>query len=292
MGKQRTVKSVIHAGLIDMGGMIVRQAFPSRKVESIDPFLLLHHGNIEVPKDIPISETGVGPHPHRGFSPVTFLFKGGVNHQDSRGNNHTVYEGGVQWMNAGMGIIHSERMPSNIQELGGKVELIQLWVNTPAKHKMDKPIYFPASKENIQFIETDDKLSIVNVVSGELNGIKGIVPTLSPVNTFTASIKRGGTFHFNIPQSHNVFIYLLSGKLLINNEDVEIMEHYVTILNNDSDEGFSIKALNDATLIIGTGEPLNEPVVAHGPFVMNTQTEIMEAFRDYQMGKMGVLIEN
>ena len=291
MYKNRTIKSIIHAGLIDMGGMVVRQAFPSRKAEHIDPFLLLHHGNIEVPKDTQPSETGVGPHPHRGFSPVTYLFKGGINHQDSRGNNHTVYEGGVQWMNAGMGIIHSERMPENIQELGGKVELIQLWVNTPAKHKMDQPIYTPASKEDIPFIETEDSLARINIVSGELNGIKGIVPTLSPVNTFTALIKKGGTFQFNVPDTHNAFIYLLSGKLLFGEEKEEILGQYITILNNDG-ESFLIKAIEDSTLMIGTGEPLNEPIASHGPFVMNTQTEILEAFKDYQLGKMGVLIEN
>ncbi len=291
MSKQRTIKSIIHAGLIDMGGMVVRQAFPSRKAEQIDPFLLLHHGNIEVPTDMPVSESGVGPHPHRGFSPVTYLFQGGINHQDSRGNNHTVYEGGVQWMNAGMGIIHSERMSSNIHEIGGRVELIQLWVNTPAKHKMDQPTYTPASKEEIPFIESEDKLARVNIVSGELNGVKGVIPTLSPVNSFTAMIKKGGAFQFDIPSSHNAFIYLLGGKVHVGENNEEISGQYLTILNNDG-ESFLIKAIEDSTLMIGTGEPLNEPIVSHGPFVMNTQTEIMEAFRDYQLGKMGVLIEN
>ena len=289
MIKNRTIKSIIHASLIDMGGLVVRQAFPSGKMEHIDPFLLLHHGNIEVPKDKSASDSGVGPHPHRGFSPVTFLFKGGINHQDSRGHNHTVYEGGVQWMNAGMGIIHSERMPANIQDLGGKVELIQLWVNTPAKHKMDQPIYMPVSKEEIPFIETEDKLARVNIISGELEGINGVVPTLSPVNTFTALIKKGGTFQFNVPDTHNAFIYLLNGRIMVGEE--EIIEKYLTILNNDG-ESFLISAMEESSIMIGTGEPLNETIASLGPFVMNTQTEIMEAFRDYQMGKMGVLIEN
>ena len=194
-------------------------------------------------------------------------------------------------MNAGMGIIHSERMPNNIHELGGKVELIQLWVNTPAKHKMAQPTYTPASKEEIPFIESDDKLARVNIVSGELNGINGVVPTLSPVNSYTAFIKSGGTFQFNIPATHNAFIYLLSGKIKVGDDKEEIFGQHVTILNNDG-EYFTIEAIDDATLMIGTGEPLNEPIASHGPFVMNTQTEIMEAFRDYQLGKMGVLIEN
>ena len=286
----RTIKSVIYADMMDMGGFPVRQAFPSRKAEQIDPFLLIHHANIKVPEHIPINKAGVGPHPHRGFSPVTFIFKGGVHHQDSRGNNNVIYEGGTQWMNAGMGVIHSERPPHDIHEIGGVQEIIQLWVNTPAKHKLDQPVYLPASKEGIPFIETDDKLARVNIISGELDGIKGVIPTLSPVNTFTADIKTGGQFQFTVPTTHNAFVYVLGGKIKVNGND-DILSNYVTIFNNDGD-GFLIEALEDARLMIGTGEPLNEPVASHGPFVMNNQTEIMEAFRDYQLGKMGVLIES
>ena len=289
MKKNRTIKSIIYANMIDMGGFPVRQAFPSHKAEHIDPFLLLHHANIKVSEHIPTNKAGVGPHPHRGFSPVTFIFKGGVHHQDSRGNNNIIYEGGIQWMNAGMGVIHSERPPHDIHEIGGVQEIIQLWVNTPAKHKMDLPEYLPASKEEIPFIESTDKLARVNIVSGELNGVKGVIPALSPVNTFTADIKQGGQFQFNIPSSHNAFVYVLGGKITINGSE-EVLGNYISILNNDG-EGFLIEALEDATLLIGTGEPLNEPIASHGPFVMNNQTEIMEAFRDYQLGKMGVLIE-
>ena len=286
----RTIKSIIYANMVDMGGFPVRQAFPSVKAAQIDPFLLLHHANVKVPTYIPTNKAGVGPHPHRGFSPVTFIFKGGVHHQDSRGNNNVIYEGGTQWMNAGMGVIHSERPPHDIHEIGGVQEIIQLWVNTPAKHKMDQPVYLPASKEEIPFIESADKLARVNIISGELNGIKGIIPTLFPVNTFTADIKEGGQFQFTIPASHSAFVYVLSGKIKVNGKE-EVLANYLSIFNNDG-EGFLIEALEEAKLMIGTGESLNEPVASHGPFVMNTQTEIMEAFKDYQLGKMGVLIES
>ncbi|MFP5040591.1 pirin family protein [Parasediminibacterium sp. JCM 36343] len=290
MNKNRTIKSIIYADKIDMGGFPVRQAFPSSKAEQIDPFLLLHHANVKVPTHIPVSKAGVGPHPHRGFSPVTFIFKGGVHHRDSRGNDNVIYEGGTQWMNAGMGIIHSERPPHNIHEIGGVQEIIQLWVNTPAKHKMDQPVYIPASKEEIPFIETADGLARVNIVSGELDGVKGIIPTLSPVNTFTADIKKGGKFQFRIPASQHAFIYVLSGTVNVGDTE-EIDANYVAIFNEDG-EGFAIEAKADTCLFIGTGEPLNEPIASHGPFVMNNQTQIMEAFKDYQMGKMGVLIED
>jgi len=284
----RSIKSIVYAEKIDMGGFPVRQGFPSRKVEQIDPFLLLHHANVKVPTHIPPINAGVGPHPHRGFSPVTFIFKGGVHHRDSRGNNNVIYEGGIQWMNAGMGIIHSERPPVDIHELGGMQEIIQLWVNTPAAYKMNQPEYIPASKEEIPFIATADGLTRINIVSGELDGIKGVVPTFSPVNTFTVEMKKGGKYSFAIPETHNAFVYVLQGAVTVS--DDELLANYVAVLNNDG-ETVSIEATEDTTFFLGTGLPLNEPIASHGPFVMNNQTEIMEAFRDYQLGKMGVLIE-
>ena len=290
MKKQRTIKSIVHANPIDMGGMPVRQAFPSSKTENVNPFLLLHHAEVKVPTHVPVIKAGVGPHPHRGFSPVTFIFKGGVHHRDSRGNDNIIYEGGTQWMNAGMGIIHNERPPADIFEKGGIQEIIQLWVNTPAAHKMDQPQYFPLTGEETPEITGEDGRVIIKVHSGELNGIKGPIPTFTDVNTFTVNMQAGSKFSFNMPTSHNAFAYLLHGKIKIEGEPDEVESYFVTVFNNDGD-GFEIEALEDSTLLIGTGEPIDESVVSHGPFVMNSQTEIMEAFRDYQKGKMGVLIE-
>jgi quercetin 2,3-dioxygenase len=291
MNKNRTIKSIVYAKEFDMGGMPVRQAFPSSKAETVDPFLLLHHADVKVPTYIPTNKAGVGPHPHRGFSPVTFIFKGGVHHRDSRGNNNVIYEGGTQWMNAGMGIIHSERPPHDIFERGGQQEIIQLWVNSPASHKKDQPAYFPLKAEETPSITSEDGLMKINIHSGELIGIKAPVPTLSPVNTFTVYAKKGGKYFFSVPETHNAFIYLLNGKAKIAGDPDEIEGHYVVVLNKDG-EGFELEAIEDTRLMIGTGEPLNEPVASHGPFVMNNQTEVMEAFRDYEMGKMGVLIED
>lgn len=289
MKTNRTIKSVLYAQPMDMGGMPIRQPFPSAKAEQIDPFLLLHHADIKVPTQIDTKHAGVGPHPHRGFSPVSFIFKGGVHHRDSRGNDNVVYAGGTQWMNAGMGVIHSERPPIDIHEIGGRQELIQLWVNTPAKHKMDSPSYQPLTAEETPVVRSEDGLTEVNVIAGELNGVKGPIHTLSSVNTFTANMKKGAKFFFSIPETHNAFIYITTGKLNIAG-DGEVDEKYVAVFNNDG-EGFELEALEDTHIFIGTGEPLNEPVASHGPFVLNNQTELMEAFRDYQMGKMGVLIE-
>ena len=290
MKTQRTIKSIIYANAFDMGGMPIRQAFPSAKAESIDPFLLLHHADVKVPTHISVLKSGVGPHPHRGFSPVSFIFKGGVHHRDSRGNNNIVYEGGIQWMNAGMGVIHSERPPADIFERGGRQELIQLWVNTPAAHKMDIPTYFPLTADETPYITTQDGLMRINIQAGKLGEIKGPVPTLSDVNTFTVNAKKGGKFYFEIPDSHNAFVYVLNGKIKLKNDDAEIANYFLVVLNKDGN-GFEVEALEDSLLMIGTGEPLNEPVASHGPFVMNNETQIMEAFRDYEQGKMGILIE-
>lgn len=289
MKTNRTIKSVLYARPIDMGGMPIRQPFPSANAEQVDPFLLLHHADLKVPTHIETRHAGVGPHPHRGFSPVSFIFKGGVHHRDSRGNNHVVYAGGTQWMNAGMGVIHSERPPADIHEIGGRQELIQLWVNTPAKHKMGTPSYQPLTAENTPVLKSEDGLTVVNVIAGELEGVKGPINTLSPVNTFTAEMKKGAKFFFAVPVSHNAFIYITRGKLKLTG-DGEVDATYAAVFNSDGD-GFELEALEDTHFFIGTGEPLNEPVASHGPFVMNNQTELMEAFRDYQMGKMGVLIE-
>jgi quercetin 2,3-dioxygenase len=289
--KHRTVKTVVCANTFDMGGMPVRQAFPSNKAEAIDPFLLLHHADVKVPQHLPTTQSGVGPHPHRGFSPVTFIFKGGVHHRDSRGNDNIVYEGGTQWMNAGMGVIHSERPPHDIFEKGGRQEIIQLWVNTPAAHKMDQPSYQPLNAEDTPFIESDDKKVRVNIHSGELNGIKGPINSYTIVNTFTAKMDEGGKFSFQIPSTHNAFIYVLHGEVSITNDESPVEENFAAVFNNDGEQ-FELTALKNSTVFVGTGEPLNEPVASHGPFVMNDQTQLMEAFRDYQMGKMGVLIED
>lgn len=286
----RTIKQTLYAHQFDMGGFPVRQPFPSGKTEQIDPFLLLHHADVKVPQHKPVSQSGVGPHPHRGFSPVTFIFKGGVHHRDSRGNDNVIYAGGTQWMNAGMGIIHSERPPHDIFELGGRQEIIQLWVNSPAAHKMDQPHYHPLTAEETPAITSKDGLAVVNVIAGELNNVKGKIPTLSPVNTFTAEFKKGGKYYFSIPESHNAFIYLLDGKVNVNDEHA-VDGKYAAVFNNDG-AGFELEALENTRLFIGTGEPLNEPVASHGPFVMNNETQIMESFRDYKMGKMGVLIED
>jgi hypothetical protein len=269
--------------MVNMGGLLIRQPLPTHILDYLDPFILLHHGHIHFKKDDPLDKQGVGPHPHRGFSPVTFMFKGGSHHRDSRGNDFTVMEGGVQWMNSGMGIIHSERPAAYEQEL------IQLWVNSPAKNKMDIPTYTPVVKEQIPVIQSQDGKVNIQLVSGEINGVKGVIPTLSPINSLMVHFEEGGGFSFELEKSHNAFIYILSGKISIENYGLAEEKNMYVFDNNGTNIGF--KSISNGYALLMTGEPLNEKIVSHGPFVMNTESQIMEAIRDYQMGKMGVLIE-
>ncbi|CAN5475889.1 pirin family protein [soil metagenome] len=287
--KLRTVSSLLYGHKVDMGGMPVRQPLPTNRVEQIDPFILLHHADIKVPTHVKPEHAGVGPHPHRGFSPVTFIFKGGVHHRDSRGNDSVIYAGGAQWMNAGMGVIHSERPPYDIAEIGGRQEIIQLWINTPSEHKMDQPAYFPLSAEEAPGKFSEDGKVSVKVFSGEILGLKGPIPSHTEVNAATLEFKKGGKISIPLPVHHNALIYLLAGKLTVDGFGL-VEELNVVHFKSDGD-CIAMEALEDTRILLLSGAPLNEKLVSHGPFVMNTETEILEAMRDYQKGKMGILIE-
>ncbi|MBT1701128.1 pirin family protein [Fulvivirgaceae bacterium PWU4] len=288
--KNRTVTHLLYAHPYDMGGMPIRQPLPTNNVQQVDPFLLLHHADVAVPEHLEPAHAGVGPHPHRGFSPVTFIFKGAVHHRDSRGNNSVVYAGGAQWMNAGMGVIHSERPSNDIHDIGGRQEIIQLWINTPSKHKMDQPAYYPVQADDVPKFVSDDKLAAVNVFAGDVLGIKGPVPSLSPVNAATIEVKKGARLAIPVPADFNAFLYLLDGQITL--DGYGIIDGLNAAVFARDGEGISFTALQDTRLLLMSGKPLDEEVVSHGPFVMNTQTQILEAMRDYQMGKMGILIED
>lgn len=287
--KNRTVSRLLYAHPVDMGGLPVRQPLPTQQVGQVDPFLLLHHADIKVPSAIEPDHAGVGPHPHRGFSPVTFIFKGGVHHRDSRGNHSTIYAGGAQWMNAGRGIIHSERPTHDIHEIGGRQEIIQLWINTPADKKMDQPSYFPLEAAKVPSVKSEDGNVEARIFSGELLGEQGPIPSPTEVNAATLTFVKGGKIWIPIPSHHNALVYLLDGKLTL--EGFGMVEALHLVHFNNDGEGLTLEALEDTRALVLSGAPLHEEVVSYGPFVMNTQTQILEAMRDYQVGKMGVLIE-
>ena len=284
----KTIKKIIKSQKVDMGGILLDQPLPNELIDQLDPFLLIHHWNDRLKGNQKQNEAGVGPHPHRGFSPVTLIFKGGVHHRDSRGNNSVVMEGGTQWMFAGLGITHSERPYKELAEKGGEFEIIQFWINVPAKIKMEQPFYKPITKEETLTFISDDKKVQVGVISGTFKNLKGIVDTFTPVTVLRMNFEKDGELSFDIPSRQNTLIYILDGHANINNEEVTGKDF--VWFDNDGDE-ITIKAHEQTRAILLSGEPIGEEVVSYGPFVMNTHTEIMEALRDAQMGKMGVLVE-
>ncbi|MEL6143728.1 MAG: pirin family protein [Bacteroidota bacterium] len=231
----------------------------------------------------------VGPHPHRGFEPVTFLYSGGLRHRDSRDNTGYLTGGDVQWMTAGMGIIHSERASKDFLKKGGVMEGIQLWVNLPAKDKMTQPGYQDIKSVTIPEVSLEHG-GRLRVVAGEFANQKGPAHTHTSINAWQVELTKGSGAQVPIPENHNALIYLLDGQIKLN--DNFDYEGPVMLEFRQDGEGITLEGLAEKTrILVLTGEPINEPVTNYGPFVMNTQTEIMEAMRDYQQGKMGFYVD-
>jgi redox-sensitive bicupin YhaK (pirin superfamily) len=277
------VKQILYGHMVDMGGIPVRQPLPTSNIEQLDPFLLLHHhiGNYKEntnPKDV-----GVGPHPHRGFSPVTFIYQGDVHHRDSRDNSSVVKAGGVQWMNAGMGIIHSERPSKNLTKEGGTQEIIQLWINTPQDGKMNQPEYQAFQKQDLPKIQ-----SHVSLVAGQQGEISGPAKSEMPIVAIMGTLLSSESIIIKAPFEHS-FLYVLNESVKISGHG--LVEQYNMVVFEKETSEISIEASKETKILFLSADAINEPLATYGPFVMNSQTEIMEAMRDYQMGKMGVLIE-
>ena len=287
--KNKKVDQLLYAHKVDMGGFPVRQPLPTQSIEQHDPFLLLHHARVKIGSGRKQKETGIGPHPHRGFAPVTFVFEGSVHHRDSRGNDKVVEAGGVQWTEVGMGIVHSERPTKELAAKGGYQEIIQLWVNTPSAKKMMEPAYFPVAKKEMPEIISEDSKVKSRLVVGSQAGELGPVQSRTEVMSLMIEFEEGGTETFNIPEGHNSAIYFLNGEFSITGFGLVDEKNLAMLSNSGTEFQVSCKTSGNALLI--SGKPLNVPLATHGPFVMNNQTQIMEAMRDYQMGKLGVLIE-
>ena len=283
----RSVKKIIAAQKVNMGGHILDQPLPVNGIDQIDPFLLIHHWKRDMKGGDSQKNVGVGPHPHRGFSPVTFVFEGAVEHRDSLGNRATVTKGGTQWMHAGKGITHSERPSKTIAEEGGLQEFIQFWVNTPATHKMEAPYYLPISYEDTPKVH---KGAVeIGVVAGTFENKNGPAKTYSNQILLRGETQADDNISITVPENYNMLIYILNGS--ITTGGVEAKTKDLIWYNNDSDM-VNLQLIEGTRFIILSGEPINEKLSSYGPFVMNTQTEILQALNDAQMGKMGVLIED
>jgi len=211
----RNVKYLIPATEIDMGGIPVKQTLPTNNVDGVDPFLLLHHGKFSFTENASALHQGIGPHPHRGFSPVTFVIEGEVHHRDSWGNNQIAKKSEVQWMNAGAGIIHSERPSKNLAEKNGTQEIIQLWINTPASKKMKPPQYQYIPEEKMPVVVSDDNLVTNKLVAGSWNNLRSRTETESELQIIWSEAKAGGVQTFTVPDMFNVMLYVIRGNIRI-----------------------------------------------------------------------------
>lgn len=261
-------------------------AYSALSQERMDPFLLLDYNSKYVfpPSAIP---KGVGVHPHKGFETVTLAYHGRVEHGDSSGGGGVIGEGDIQWMTAGSGVLHKEFHETEWSKNGGLFQMIQLWVNLPAKHKKSPAKYQAIANVDIAHVELDDDKGYVEVIAGSYKGTKGIASTFTPIEMYNLRAKAGAEVIFEIPASYNTFILVLEGSITINNQDKVEVDHLALMENNGS--AFSIIVDEDAVVFIAGGEPIGEPIVHYGPFVMNTEQEIEEAIQDFQSGRFGYL---
>lgn len=270
-------------------GFKVMNYFPNGKgfEERMSPFFLLDF-NAEVnfpPSDL---SQGVGVHPHRGIETITFAYKGSVEHHDSKGNHGIIHPGDIQWMTAGGGVLHKEYHEQTFNRSGGAFEMLQLWINLPAKHKMT-----PAKYQSIQHAQKPKVVlpkgqGIVHVVAGEYEGVKGIASAFSPIHMYDMHLNAGADVSFQLPAHFNSGILVVDGAITVNGTAAP-ENHYVQLRNEGGT--IRIQVTRQCTLLVLSGEPLNEPYVNYGPFVMNTEEEIHQAISDYKAGKFGFLAD-
>ena len=258
----------------------------SEDPESISPFLMMDHA---APKYFPPTDAkrGVGEHPHRGFETVTFAIKGEVEHRDSGGGGGTIKTGGIQWMTAGSGVVHDEFHSREFAQKGGDFEMIQLWVNLPSKFKMTEPRYQSFDEGDFPILDQGNHEISIKVIAGIFGTVSSKVKTFSPINMYELNGPPNSKLEIPLPEGSNTLVFQLSGMSSI--EDQQIKKGNLGLLSK-SGETFEIKFLEESKVMILNGKPLGEPVAAYGPFVMNTRQELMEAFRDFQAGKMGQLV--
>ena len=269
-------------------GFHVRNLFPSNGIsEEISPFLMLDYAG---PTRVAPSANprGVGEHPHRGFETVTIAYQGAVEHRDSAGHSGTIYPGDVQWMTAASGVVHEEMHERDFARKGGTFEMVQLWVNLPKAHKMSRPRYQTLTKQDIPVVQLGPA-GYARIIAGELSGVKGPAQTFTSVNVFDARLKAGNQTELSIPAGHNAAVVLLKGDVGLDSHELQ-GEAQIALLGLEGDR-IVLKAKEDTTLLLLSGEPIHEPVFSYGPFVMNTREEILQAVADYQAGKMGHLSE-
>ena len=252
----------------------------------VSPFLLLDHaGPMEfAPAERP---RGVGEHPHRGFETVTIVYSGEVEHRDSTGAGGRIGPGDVQWMTAGGGILHDEFHSEPFTRAGGVLEMVQLWVNLPAEHKMTEPGYQTITDADIPSVDLPDGAGAVRVIAGEFGGQAGPARTHTPMHVWDVRLNQGGNARMDLADGWNSMLVVLHGTVQVNGTEVARGGQFVLL--DRAREGVVVEANNDAVVLVLSGQPIEEPIVGHGPFVMNTSDEIRQAIRDFSTGRFGRL---
>jgi quercetin 2,3-dioxygenase len=288
-GQAKTVVEIHRHGSAHMvgDGFPVRNLIPGDDVgEQLSPFLLLDYAGPAYfqPTDTP---RGVGEHPHRGFETVTIVYEGVVAHRDSTGSGGIIGPGDVQWMTAASGIVHEEMHERAWAKKGGTLHAIQLWVNLPKAFKMSKPGYQTLLNAEIPLVDLGNGTGHLRVIAGEFRGVKGPAKTFTPVHLYDLRVKAGHRTDVTVPAGFNTAVFVLQGEAVINGSG-PVKEAELARLDKTG-ERITVEATSDAILLVLSGEAIHEPIARYGPFVMNTQQEIVQAAHDYQAGLMGHL---
>jgi len=286
--KLRTIEKIIKPGTPHFvgDGFRVHNFIPGTStMKRMDPFIMLDYNS---KYNFPATDKpkGVGVHPHRGFETVTIAYKGRVEHGDSAGGGGVIGEGDVQWMTAASGVLHKEFHETEWSKTGGEFQMVQLWVNLPAKDKMSPPKYQAISNAEIKKVILPNEAGKVEVIAGLYEGVVGPASTFSPMNMFNLKLKKGAKTELTFPKHYTTSLLMVEGSAMVNGEEV-LVDHFV--LFSSDGETFTVETLSDVIILVLSGEPINEPIAAHGPFVMNTQEELVEAFQDFNTGKFGYL---
>ena len=289
MKKFRTIENIFKAPEPHMvgDGFRVSQYIPTgiKSMERLSPFLLLDYN---APYYFKPSETrlGVGAHPHRGFETVTIAYDGKVEHHDNKGNHGIMGPGDVQWMTAASGIMHKEYHETEFSKNGGIFHMVQLWVNLPKDKKMIEPKYQPLLKEEMGVLKLDNDKGEISIIAGEVNGVKGPANTFTNINLYNINLKNYGNTTLSEPKNFNTAILILKGEAKVN-EDKICKEGDFIVFDNVEGEILLESLTEESLFLVLSGEPINEPVVSHGPFVMNTLGEILDAYEDFRNNKFG-----
>ncbi len=287
--RTKSIQAIIEPPAAHMvgDGFRVHNFFPGGSISNkrMSPFFLLDY-NAKIDFSAKNEPRGVGVHPHRGFETVTIAYHGAVAHHDSAGNSGVIKQGDVQWMTAGSGVLHKEYHEERYSQQGGLFQMVQLWVNLPAKFKMTTPRYQAVTRDMIASHALPDGGGAIEVIAGEYKGVKGPVSTFSPIEMYNVALGSAATADLQFPEHYNTGLLMVQGSAVVNGEEVS-QDHFVLFDNIGTD--ISITAAEDSIALVLSGEPINEPIAAYGPFLMNTHEELQQAFDDFNKGKFGYL---